>query len=141
VLEDGERARAADQPRGEQGCDLANPHAPRSSSGPFAALLTLRCALRVLVDAENVRRSRWPNVARRELEKRVREWAEREGHEATVVFEGAESADDWIACQKGPYWLVTSDRELCDRCGERALRVIGGGAFLEELGLRLRRPG
>jgi len=87
----------------------------------------------VLVDAENVRRSRWPNVAREELERRVREWAAREGHEAVVVFEGAESADDWIARQGGPYWLVTSDRELRRRCGDRAVRVTGGGAFLMEL--------
>jgi hypothetical protein len=90
--------------------------------------------LLVLVDAENVRRSRWPNVGRDELEARVREWAAREGHEAIVVFEGAESADDWIARQEGPYWLVTSDRELRRRAGDRAARVTGGGAFLAELG-------
>jgi rRNA-processing protein FCF1 len=89
----------------------------------------------MLVDAENVRRSRWPNVARDDLERHVREWASREGHDAIVVFEGAESADDWIARQEGPYWLVTSDRELRRRCGERAVRVTGGGAFLELLGL------
>jgi hypothetical protein len=90
--------------------------------------------LLVLVDAENVRRSRWPNVGHDELEARVREWAAREGHEAIVVREGAESADDWIARQDGPYWLVTSDRELRRRAGDRAVRVTGGGAFLEELG-------
>ena len=89
----------------------------------------------MLVDAENVRRSRWPNVGRDELEARVREWASREGHEAIVVFEGAETADDWIARQEGPYWLVSSDRELRRRCGDRAVRVSGGGAFLEDLGL------
>jgi hypothetical protein len=89
--------------------------------------------LLVLVDAENVRRSRWPNVAREELERRVRDWAAREGHEAIVVLEGAESADDWIARQDGPYWLVTSDRELRRRCGDRAVRITGGGAFLTEL--------
>ena len=89
----------------------------------------------MLVDAENVRRSRWPNVTRDELERRVREWAAQEGHEAIVVFEGTESADDWIARQEGPYRLVTSDRELRRRCGERAVQVTGGGAFLAELGL------
>ena len=31
------------------------------------------------------------------------------------------------------YWLVTSDRELRERAGERAERVIGGGAFIREL--------
>ena len=89
----------------------------------------------MLVDAENVRRSRWPNVGRDELEARVREWAARERHEAIVVREGAETADDWIARQDGPYWLVTSDRELRRRAGDRAVRVTGGGAFLVELGL------
>lgn len=89
----------------------------------------------MLVDAENVRRSRWPNVGRDVLEERVREWASRQGHEPVVVFEGTESADDWIARQDGPYWLVTSDRELRRRCGDRAVRITGGGEFLEELGL------
>ena len=90
----------------------------------------------MLVDAENVRRSRWPNVGREELEARVRDWAAGEEHEAVVVFEGTETADDWIARQEGPFWLVTSDRELRRRVGDRAVRVTGGGAFLDELGLR-----
>jgi rRNA-processing protein FCF1 len=54
-----------------------------------------------------------------------------------VVFEGEETADDRIAREAseldGPYWLVTSDRELRERAGGRAERVIGGGSFAREL--------
>jgi predicted RNA-binding protein with PIN domain len=103
----------------------------------------------VLVDGRNVMRSRWPNVPEMELLERVQQWAEGEGVEAVIVFDGnapegaigtkAESADDWIAREadslEGSYWLVTSDRELRERAGGRAERVIGGGAFLRELGL------
>lgn len=71
------------------------------------------------------------------MEKLVGAWAEREGVEARVVWEGAEPADDVIArdaaVQGGGYWLVTSDRELRARAGAGAERVIGGGSFLEEL--------
>ena len=91
-------------------------------------------------------RSLWPNLKDREVVEGTRVWAEREGVEAEVVFDGpapvggigtgAESADDWIARRTGelaakgrPYWLVTSDRELRERAGGRAERVIGGGAF------------
>jgi hypothetical protein len=105
----------------------------------------------VFVDARNVLRSRWPNVPEAELVERCREWAEREGLTALLVFDGAapdgaigtegESADDWIARAATevdqPYWLVTSDRGLRERAGKRAERTIGGGAFLGELGLRL----
>ena len=91
----------------------------------------------VLVDGENVRRSTWPNLARRELEDRARAWAEANGHDVIVVWERRdESADDWIARharEHAPYWLVTSDRELRERAGAEAERVIGGGAFLREL--------
>jgi hypothetical protein len=97
----------------------------------------------VLVDARNVLRSRWPNIPEDDLVALVRDWAEREGVDTKVVFDGrapeggigtrGESADDWIARRaaeiKGPYWLVTSDRELRERAGGRAERVIGGGAF------------
>jgi hypothetical protein len=93
--------------------------------------------LRVLVDAENVRRSRWPNVSRDELVELVDAWGEREGVEPVVVFESEESADDRIAREaaslEGPYWLVTSDRGLRERAAGRADRVIGGGSFLREL--------
>jgi rRNA-processing protein FCF1 len=81
-----------------------------------------------------VRRSAWPNVAPAELERLVEEWARREGVEARVFWEGAETADDAIAREAAaleePYWLVTSDRELRERAGGGAERVIGGGSFL-----------
>ena len=103
----------------------------------------------VLVDARNVLRSRWPNVPEDELVEAVRAWAEREGMDAVIVFDGrapegavgttGESADDWNAREASrleePYWLVTSDRGLRARAGGRAERTIGGGAFLRDLGL------
>jgi hypothetical protein len=103
----------------------------------------------VLVDARNVLRSRWPNVPEDELVEAVHVWAEREGMEAVIVFDGrapegavgttGESADDWIAREgsrlEEPYWLVTSDRGLRQCAGDRAERTIGGGAFLQDLGL------
>jgi hypothetical protein len=90
----------------------------------------------VFVDAENVRRSAWPNVSRSELVDLVESWAAREGVEPRVVFEGAETADDRIARESAGekrYWLVTSDRGLRERAGGRAERVVGGGSFLREL--------
>jgi hypothetical protein len=103
----------------------------------------------VLVDARNVLRSRWPNVPEAELVERSRDWTAEQGLNAVLVFDGqapeggvgttGESADDWIARAAAeldePYWLVTSDRELRRRAGERAERTLGGGAFLRELGL------
>jgi predicted RNA-binding protein with PIN domain len=104
----------------------------------------------VLVDGRNVQRSRWPNVGSEELVEAVERWAAREGHEALVVFDGrapdgavgtgGESADDWIARHAAEHdrddlWLVTSDRELRRRVGDRAARVTGGGGFLGILGL------
>jgi hypothetical protein len=53
-----------------------------------------------------------------------------------VVGTGREIADDWIAREApsyAPYWLVTSDRELLERAGRNAERVIGGGSFAREL--------
>jgi hypothetical protein len=103
----------------------------------------------VLVDAENVRRSLWPNIPASELVELARRWADREGVRVLVVFDGrapvqaadvvatgSESADDWIAehaREHAPYWLVTSDRELRGRAGGGAERVIGGGAFAGEI--------
>ena len=91
----------------------------------------------VIVDAENVRRSVWPNIAARQLVELVERWAEREGHRALVVFEGEDTADDaiarWASAPDGPYWLVTSDRELRARAGDGAEQVIGGGAFARML--------
>ena len=89
------------------------------------------------MDGENVRRSRWPNVRRDELETLAADWAAANGHEARVIWEGETSADDRIvelAPRVGRYWLVTSDRELRERAGAAAERVIGGGAFLRLLG-------
>jgi hypothetical protein len=102
----------------------------------------------VLVDGENVRRSAWPNVGPRSLLQRARRWAEAEGVDLLVVFDGAApetaddvrgapSADDEIvriaARTDRDYWLVTSDRELRARAGARAVRVVGGGRFLSLL--------
>jgi uncharacterized protein YaiI (UPF0178 family) len=103
----------------------------------------------VVVDARNVLRSRWPNIPERELVDLARQWAERNGLEVLLVFDGnapeqahdvvgtgRESADDWIAREAllhAPYWLVTSDRELRQRAGKGAERVIGGGSFAGEL--------
>jgi hypothetical protein len=87
----------------------------------------------VIVDAENVRRSLWPNLSREELVERAQTWAEREGHDVRVVFEGKRTADDEIAdlaaALDEPFWLVTSDRGLRARAGGSADRVVGGGAF------------
>jgi len=79
----------------------------------------------------------------------VREWAKRHDVEPLIVFDGRapveaddvvgtgkEVADDWIAREApshAAYWLVTSDRELRDRAGRGAERVIGGGSFAREL--------
>ena len=87
-------------------------------------------------------RSLWPNLKEHEVVEGTRAWARDEGVEVEIVFDGrapdggigtgGESADDWIARRAGEleaYWLVTSDRELRERAGGRAERVIGGGAF------------
>ena len=102
----------------------------------------------VLVDAENVRRSRWPNLSREELVERVRAWARENEVDEVIVFDGRApedaddlvagrpTADDWLAEHAqdyAPYWLVTSDRELRRRAGGGAERIIGGGRFVEGL--------
>ena len=106
----------------------------------------------VLVDAPNVRRSLWPNLSPERLVELLARWAEAEGVEAIAVFDGpapdgvagievvgtgAESADDWITRRAAelsePYALVTSDRELRERAGGNAERIVGGGAFAREL--------
>jgi predicted RNA-binding protein with PIN domain len=106
----------------------------------------------VIVDAPNVRRSLWPNLSPERLVELLAEWAQREGVDAVAVFDGpapqpvsgvevvgtdAESADDWIARRAAeldePYVLVTSDRELRERAGARADRIVGGGAFARTL--------
>jgi rRNA-processing protein FCF1 len=103
----------------------------------------------VIVDARNVLRSQWPNIPETELVELTRAWAAGEGVQALLVFDGrapvdaddvvgtgGESADDWIAREASslaPYWLVTSDRELRERAGDDAERVIGGGSFARTL--------
>jgi hypothetical protein len=91
----------------------------------------------VLVDGENVRRSVWPNLGRPELEQLVGEWGREQGHDATVVWEAAETADDRIAEEvrrlSPPLWVVTSDRELRDRVRDHAEKIVGGGSFAREL--------
>ena len=104
----------------------------------------------VLVDARNVLRSVWPNMAEQEVVEASRRWAAERDAVAEVVFDGrapdggigtaVESADDWIARRAAelaaagqPYWLVTSDRELRGRAGGAAERVVGGGTFVREL--------
>ena len=104
------------------------------------------------MDARNVLRSLWPNLTEREVVEATREWAAEEGVEPEIVFDGTapegaigtgpESADDWIARRAqelDSHWLVTSDRELRERAGGRAERVIGGGAFARLLRDRLER--
>ena len=83
-----------------------------------------------------MRRSAWPNVPRAELERLVADWADHEGVEARVFWEGDETADDRIVREADAldrYWLVTSDRGLRERAGGRAERVLGGGSFLRQL--------
>ena len=122
-----------------------------------------------LVDAENVRRSQWPNLGREELVELVRAWADATGSNALVVFDGAppevdagpavrvvgttwESADDRLArdaerlvAAGRPYRLVTSDRELRARAGASAFDLVGGGTFARALraaaGRQLSPPG
>ncbi|HEU0335525.1 MAG TPA: hypothetical protein VFR43_03170 [Gaiellaceae bacterium] len=105
----------------------------------------------VLVDAENVRRSVWPNIGPRELAELSAEWGRRHTAHVVVVFDGSgpvvegvrtvesgpASADDELVAlaraEDGLIWLVTSDRELRERVGNAAERVIGGGTFAREL--------
>ncbi len=115
----------------------------------------------VVVDAENVRRSVWPNLEAGALVRLVDLWARNRDVRAVVVFDGsapagggettrvvesgAESADDRIereasalAASGKTVWLVSSDRELRTRVGGAASDVIGGGAFVRELMRRKR---
>ena len=112
----------------------------------------------MLVDAQNVRRSTWPNIAPEELVELVGRWTRAEGMHAVVVFDGraptldvgeapvelvstgSESADDWIAREAAtfrkrdtPFWLITSDRELRERASAGATRTVGGGSFARRL--------
>jgi hypothetical protein len=111
-----------------------------------------------LVDASNVRRSTWPNIPAEELPALVGRWAEGEGVQAVLVFDGpapevgevgpvelvstgGESADDEIARRaselrarpEARFWLVTSDRGLRARAADGAERTIGGGTLARAL--------
>ena len=107
-----------------------------------------------LIDAENVRRSEWPNVSREELVELVDAWVNALEAAAVLVYDGSapsatgggrlrivgsggETADDWIARAARelagagrPYRLVTSDRDLRARAGGNADDVVGGGTFV-----------
>ena len=111
----------------------------------------------VFVDGRNVQRSQWPNLSDEQLLERARAWAERNGHDLVVVFDGEtdglvgeerlderttlfgtgrESADDWLIREVPNHpgaWLVTSDRALREAAGAEAERLIGGGSFLRRL--------
>ncbi len=125
----------------------------------------------VLVDAPNVRRSQWPNIAEHDVVELSRTWAADRDARVVVVFDGeapggvvgereldgrctlvgsgAATADDWLVrraeeCRTHgePYWLVTSDRALRAEAGRHAERVVGGGSFARELrSLERRQPG
>ena len=121
----------------------------------------------VFVDALNVMRSRWPNLRAESLIQLTHAWAEHEGVQALIVFDGhappagtallddrtsivgtgAGTADDWIveqvermAHEGCRLWLVSSDRELRQRVFPYVERSIGGGSFAAELE-RLGRAG
>jgi len=102
----------------------------------------------VIVDAENVRRSVWPNLSPEELVARARAWAAREGHDLLIVFDGSapEEAPDLVGSPyaddeivrvaeeaEGPLWVVTSDRGLRARLAGLADRVLGGGSFARSI--------
>jgi hypothetical protein len=102
----------------------------------------------VVVDAEKVRRSFWPNMSKEELVRRARAWAAREGHDLVIVFDGkppevasdlvgSGNADDKIVelaqDLDGTWWLVTSDRGLRERLADAPERVIGGGSFVRTI--------
>jgi len=112
----------------------------------------------VLVDARNVQRSQWPNLADEDLLALARAWADRHGHRLVLVFDGrapgglvgveqldpittlvgtgGESADAWLIREAPGYddaWLVTSDRELRELAGAGATKLVGGGSFLRDL--------
>jgi hypothetical protein len=102
----------------------------------------------VVVDAENVRRSIWPNLSREELVRRTRSWGAREGHELLIVFDGTPPDDgpDLVGSRDAdakivelardldrPWQLVTSDRGLRDRVGDAPERVVGGGSFVRTI--------
>src|SRR6266536_590177 len=69
----------------------------RSGGGRLAIAARLQGMATVLVHAENVRRSLWPNIPGDELEELCADWGERNGHDVVVIWEDEGSADDIIA--------------------------------------------
>lgn len=111
----------------------------------------------IVVDAENVRRSIWPNVARDELIRLCGVRAGATGDDLVVVLDGppphgpasagvrvvgeaGRSADDLIVelvtSLAGPVTVATSDRGLRARLPD-GVAVVGGGRFVR---LLLGRP-
>jgi predicted RNA-binding protein with PIN domain len=115
--------------------------------------------VRWLVDGNNVMGTRpdgwWrdrPGAQKRLLE-RLEAWAEAEGADATVIFDGRpvdvepggvevawaarrgpDAADDVIAARAAPGTrVVTSDAALAARARARGAEVEGAGAFLRRL--------
>lgn len=107
----------------------------------------------LVVDAENVRRSIWPNVGRAELVELCGAYAEREGVGVEVVFDGPPpdvqvpvgvtltgerglSADDLVAARAATLApgdaVATSDRGLRDRL-PAGVRLVGGGRLVRIL--------
>ena len=107
--------------------------------------------VKVLIDARNVQRSRWPNLSDSELVELAealgrRTWArardrvrraalrtERSEQVAKVPTTGWLAKPTRLAEAGEPFWLVTSDRELRERAGPGADKVVGGGTFVREL--------
>lgn len=114
----------------------------------------------IVVDAENVRRSVWPNVSREELVSLCGRLAEDEQLDVVVVFDGppaavegpagvrlvgepGRSADDLIVelaamLAPGSSTVATSDRGLRSRLPASGLTIVGGGAFVRGLLRRAR---
>jgi hypothetical protein len=115
----------------------------------------------VVVDAENVRRSVWPNVSRDELVELCGRLAHEDALDVFVVFDGAlvavtapervrlvgepgRSADDLIvelAATVAPDSTVaTSDRGLRSRLRPTGVSTVGGGTFVRDLVRRRETP-
>ena len=92
-----------------------------------------------LVDAENVRRSQWPNIGREELVELVRRWAEATGAHALVVFDGdppdVESDPDGEGGRHDE-----GERRRPDRPRRREARPAGTALPARHLGPRVARP-
>jgi hypothetical protein len=123
-----------------------NPKIVQSRHGTRVSDKKIADAPLVVIDAENVRRSTWPNLSKQELVERARAWARAEGVPILIVFDGpppedapdligsgGRTADDVIVELEGPFWLVSSDRGLRERVRDRAEKIIGGGSFVKQL--------